>query len=83
VLPLSRKYQKGQQSARNISIFISSFLGLSVITGLQVVSLKGYLPYWGFILIMAVASPAIHFILGRINKEAEPLKPEDGASEDG
>jgi len=83
VLPLSRKYQKGQQSARNLSVFISSLLGLSVVTGLQVLSFKGYLPYWSFVLIVAAASPVIHFILSKINREAEPLKPEDGASEDG
>jgi ABC-2 type transport system permease protein len=83
VLPLSRKYQKGQQSARNLSVFIASFTGLSVITGLQIASLKGYLPYWSFILIVAVAAPLIHFILTRVNGEAEPLRPEDGSNESG
>ncbi|HVF91044.1 MAG TPA: hypothetical protein VNH22_13325 [Blastocatellia bacterium] len=83
VLPLSRKYQKGQQSARNLSIFLSSFAGLSVITGLQIASLKGYRPYWSFVLIIAVAAPLIHSILTRINGEAGPLKPQDGSEEGG
>ena len=83
VLPLSRKYQKGQQSARNLSIFIASFTGLSVITALQIASLKGYLSYWSFILIIALAAPLVHFILIRVNGEAEPLKPEDGSNESG
>jgi ABC-type Co2+ transport system permease subunit len=83
VLPLSRKYQKGQQSARNLVIFISSFAGLSVVTVFQILSLKGYFPYWGFLSVVALAAPLAHFILTRVNGEAEPLQQEDGSNESG
>ncbi|HYP27702.1 MAG TPA: hypothetical protein VE262_13375 [Blastocatellia bacterium] len=83
VLPLSRKYQKGQQSARNLLVFLSSFVGLSVVTVFQIASLKGHMPYWSFLLIVALAAPLAHFILTRVNGEAEPLRQEDGSNEGG
>jgi hypothetical protein len=59
-LPLSRKYQKGQQSARNMMLFMSTFIGFFSIIGLQTAATKGYFPYWAFLIGIFAASPAIH-----------------------
>lgn len=74
VLPLSRKYQKGQQSARNISIFILCFAGLAVAAPLQLLSIKGYFPYWLFMTCVAVVSAIVYPLLRLIAREARPLE---------
>jgi ABC-2 type transport system permease protein len=62
VLPLSRKYQKGQQSARNMVTVITNFVGLSLLIVIQGLGAKGYFPYWLFIVSVAIVSPAGYLV---------------------
>ena len=73
MLPLSRKYQKGQQSARNITLMLLSFFGLSIFGIAQSVAISDYVPYWSFLAAIAVLSPAALFVLVRISGDARPL----------
>jgi hypothetical protein len=77
MLPLSRKYQKGQQSARNITLMLLSFFGLSIFGIAQSAAISGYIPYWSFLLTIGVLSPTAVFVLGRISGDARPLVPTD------
>jgi len=77
MLPLSRKYQKGQQSARNITLMLVSFFGLSIFGIAQSAAISGYIPYWSFLLTIGVLSPTAVFVLGRISGDARPLVPTD------
>ncbi len=80
MLPLSRKYQKGQQSARNITLMFLSFFGLSIFGVAQSVAISGYIPYWSFLVAIAALSPAALFLLGRISGDARPLVPTDSVA---
>jgi hypothetical protein len=75
MLPLSRKYQKGQQSARNITLMLMSFFGLSAFGTVQSLAISDYLPYWSFVAAVAALVPAVLFVLGRISGDARPLVP--------
>jgi hypothetical protein len=77
MLPLSRKYQKGQQSARNITLMLLSFFSLSIFGVAQSVAISDYIPYWSFLVAVAVLSPIVLFVLGRISGAARPLVPTD------
>ena len=83
-LPLSRKYQKGQQTARNLSIFVFSMIGLSFIAGIQIVAIIGRvpllnvsLPYWFFILLIAALSVLSYLALRRLSGELRPIYPSE------
>ena len=83
-LPLSRKYQKGQQTARNFMLFLICFIGLSIVAGLQVVAMRGRLPfieisfsYWLFLVFMAMASTASYTLLRAVSGESKPIQPSD------
>lgn len=84
VLPLSRKYQKGQQTARNFTLFLSCFIGLSVVAAFQVMAIKERIPffdisfpYWLFIAFTAIASFVLHRILRALSGESKPVQPSD------
>jgi ABC-2 type transport system permease protein len=74
-LPLSRKYQKGQQSARSMIIFFVSFLCLVVVTVVQNFSIQGYISYWIFLTGVLVFSTVLYFIIRMISGEVRPLLP--------
>jgi ABC-2 type transport system permease protein len=74
-LPLSRKYQKGQQSARSMVIFFLSFLCMAGVTAVQNLSIQGSVPYWMFLTGVLVFSAISYFILRKISGEARPLLP--------
>ena len=83
-LPLSRKYQKGQQTARNLSIFIFSMIGLSFIAGIQIIAIVGRvpllnisLPYWLFVLLITVLSALSFLALRALSGELRPIYPSD------
>jgi hypothetical protein len=76
-LPLSRKYRKGEQSARNITIMLISFFCLSALMGLQTLGLMGIYPYWLFLASIAVGSPLAYFIIRKLTRESMPLPPAD------
>jgi hypothetical protein len=83
-LPLSRKYQKGQQTARNLSIFIISTVVLSFVAGAQMVAIVGRIPllnlsfpYWLFILFISAVSAISYFALRRLSGELRPIYPSD------
>jgi ABC-2 type transport system permease protein len=61
-LPLARKYQKGQQSARNFFWIMATFVGLSFFLGLQALALNDIFPYWVFILCLFAAAPLFYLI---------------------
>ncbi len=84
VLPLSRKYQKGQQTARNFTLFLSCFIGLSIVAAFQVMAIKERLPfldvnfpYWLFIVCAAIASTILYKILRALSGESKPVQPSD------
>jgi hypothetical protein len=86
-LPLSRKYQKGQQTARNLSILIFSSVALSFVAGVQVIAISGRIPildlsfpYWLFILLMTIVSAASYLVLRAVSGEKKPIHPSDGDS---
>ncbi|HSE98552.1 MAG TPA: hypothetical protein VLD57_09835 [Blastocatellia bacterium] len=62
VMPLSRKYQKGQQSARNTMLFMTTFIGFFGIIVLQLLAAKGVYPYWLFLAAVFAASPLIYWL---------------------
>ena len=83
-LPLSRKYQKGQQTARNLSIFILSMVALSFVAGIQVIAIAGRVPlldlsfpYWLFILLIAIVSAISYRVLRALSGELRPINPSD------
>jgi ABC-2 type transport system permease protein len=72
VLPLSRKYQKGQQSARTITI-LCAFTGVGLVIGaLQTAGIRGRYHYFWFILSCVVATVVVHRVTAR--SEARALK---------
>lgn len=84
VLPLSRKYQKGQQTARNFTLFLACFIGLSIVAGFQVIAIKGHLPfldvsfpYWLFIVCTVLVSAGLYIILRELSGESKPIQPSD------
>jgi ABC-2 type transport system permease protein len=74
-LPLSRKYQKGQQSARSMVIFILSFFCIVVMSVVQNFSIEGLIPYWMFIAGVLAISVILYFLLRKISGEVRPLLP--------
>src|SRR5262249_6013502 len=62
LLPLSRKYQKGQQSARAIIVFFGNFSGLMVIGFAQTLAITGVIPYWLFVLSITGFSLLLYFL---------------------
>lgn len=74
-LPLSRKYQKGQQSARSMFIFFLSFFCMAIVSTAQNFSIQGTIPYWLFLIgVLAVAS-VLYFTIRKISGEVRPLLP--------
>jgi hypothetical protein len=79
-LPLSRKYQKGQQSARVLLIVFVCMLLVMAIGGLQLASIHGrisFLPYWLFVLSAAAALIVAHSFVRRFSRERDPIPPFD------
>ena len=83
-LPLSRKYQKGQQTARNLSIFILSMVALSFVAGIQMIAIAGLVPllnlsfpYWLFMLFIAIVSAISYRVLRALSGELRPIHPPD------
>jgi len=89
VLPLARKYQKGQQTARNILIFVFSVVALTFVGSFQVIAIKGPLalfaeralglsiPYWLFMTVIAAISVALYALLRRFGGERRPVPASD------
>jgi hypothetical protein len=87
-LPLARKYQKGQQTARNLLLFLVCFLVLSMFGGLQAAAIKGRLPvvnitfpYWLFIALSLLISAFFYFTLRALSRETRAIQPADIASQ--
>jgi hypothetical protein len=83
-LPLSRKYQKGQQTARNLSVFILSMVALSFVAGVQVIAITGRVPlldlsfpYWLFVLFILMVSVISYLALRALSGEMRPIHPSD------
>jgi ABC-2 type transport system permease protein len=74
-LPLSRKYRKGQQSARSMLLFILTFFCIIVISTVQNFSIQGLLPYWMFLAGVLAVSTILYFLLARLSGETRPLLP--------
>jgi ABC-2 type transport system permease protein len=74
-LPLSRKYKKGQQSARSMMIFILSFFCIVVMSVAQNFSIEGLIPYWAFIAGVLAVSVILYFLLRKLSGEVRPLLP--------
>jgi ABC-2 type transport system permease protein len=72
-LPLSRKYRKGQQSARFMILFFASFLCILVVGTVQGLGMRGVIPYWLFIIGTFIFSAILYFALRLISGERRPL----------
>lgn len=87
-LPLARKYQKGQQTSRNLLLFLACFLVLSMFGGLQALAIRGRLPvanitfpYWLFLVLSAFISAFFYFTLRALSRETRAIQPADIAGQ--
>jgi hypothetical protein len=83
-LPLARKYQKGQQTSRNLFLFLACFALLSVFGAMQAVAIRGRLPavglafpYWLFIILSVLISLFFFITLRALSREAVAVAPAD------
>jgi ABC-2 type transport system permease protein len=83
-LPLARKYQKGQQTWRNLLLFLICFVALSLFGGLQAVAIMGRVPvvnitfpYWLFIGLSVFISAFFYVTLRALSGEARAIQPSD------
>jgi ABC-2 type transport system permease protein len=83
-LPLARKYQKGQQTSRNLVLFLFCFVVLSVFGGLQAIAIRGRLPvmrvifpYWWFVALSLLISAFFYFSLRALSRESRTVQPDD------
>src|SRR5436853_901643 len=83
-LPLARKYQKGQQTSRNLLLFLVCFVVLSMFGGLQAAAIKGRLPvvdvtfpYWLFITLSLLISAFFYVTLRALSRETRAIQPAD------
>jgi hypothetical protein len=79
-LPLSRKYQKGEQSARNIFIFVISFTVLIVLAVAQGIALSMNFSYALFLAIVAVVALLCYVVLRAMTDESRPIDPDERES---
>jgi hypothetical protein len=77
VIPLSTRYQKGQQTSRNIIILISATVASLFLGGAQWAGLKGFIPYWVVLAGVPASSALVYLLLKRVSREARPLPPID------
>ena len=87
-LPLARKYQKGQQTSRNLLLFLVCFVVLSLFGGLQAAAIKGRLPvvdvtfpYWLFIALSLLISAFFYVTLRALSHETRAIQPADIAGQ--
>lgn len=81
-LPLARKYQKGQQSARSMFLFMGVFLFFFLAGGVQSFSLSGGFSYYLFLAGITFFALLLHFVLHKASGESTPLgPPEEGDGE--
>ena len=73
VVPLSRKYQKGQQSARNLTALFVSIIGAGGVGVLQTSAISGRIPYWLFISGFAITALLFYVLIGKLTLESKPL----------
>lgn len=76
MLPLSHKYQKGQQSARSMFLFLGNFVFLIFIGVLQTLAIKQIYPYWLFLFGTLIFSLLLYFFLRLLSGEIRPLLPD-------
>ena len=83
-LPLARKYQKGQQTSRNLLLFLVCFFVLSLFGGLQALAITGRVPvidmafpYWFFIVVSVCVSAFFYVTLRALSGEARAIQPSD------
>lgn len=77
VIPLSVKYQKGQQTSRNFIILALGMVGFSFVGVFQFLALNETLPYWIFFIAITLVSVAMYFVLKIISRESRPILPKD------
>ncbi|MEW6131316.1 MAG: hypothetical protein AB1757_30080 [Acidobacteriota bacterium] len=75
ILPLSRKYQKGQQSARSMIIFFANSICLVVVGVAQNFAILGVISYWIFLPGVFIGSLLIYLFLRLLSGETRPLTP--------
>lgn len=80
ILPLARRYQKGQQSARNIGLLVVSMAALSVVAAAQVLALNDYVPYWAFLIAVVLGSTLAFSLIRRLIGESRPVAHLDSQS---
>jgi ABC-2 type transport system permease protein len=71
-IPLSRKYQKGQQSSRNLGVFLFTLIGLSSVLGVQILATNGTIPYWLFLVLVAVPASIFYLVATRVRGSQGP-----------
>jgi hypothetical protein len=75
IVPLSRKYQKGQQSARSMAIFFINSFCLMFVGVIQNLAIRRVIAYWVFMLLIVFIALAIYGVLRLISGESRPLAP--------
>lgn len=81
LLPLSRKYKKGEQSARSTITIFGTFFCLAIVGTVQNFSLQGRFPYWLFFTGILAFSALSYFLLHKISGESRPLPTETTPNE--
>ena len=75
VLPLSRRYRKGEQSARTQIIALLSFFFLGGLVAVQTAAFRGSFPYLLFLAVSVIVAPASYLIARKLSGESRPLTP--------
>jgi len=77
VIPLSVRYQKGQQTSRNFIILALGMIGFSFVGVFQFLAMNETLPYWMFLFAVTLASVVMYFLLKRLSGESRPILSKD------
>lgn len=77
VIPLSVRYQKGQQTSRNFIILAVGMIGFSLVGFIQVFALNETSSYSIFLAVLTIISVAFYFILKKLSGESRPVLPKN------
>lgn len=77
VIPLSVKYQKGQQTSRNFIIMTVGMTGFSLVGLVQVLAINDAALYSVFLAVLLSASVAFYYLLRILSGESRPILPKD------
>ena len=75
LLPLAKKYQKGQQSARTTGVFIASMVAFGFFGVIQFLVMRSSIPYWVLMAGSVGVSAFFYLLLSQVSNESRPVSP--------